>query len=392
LNGQQVIRQAMGGVPETFIGGPGVNAIFIPGSPSAIAIDPSGNVYVASPRGGICTVYRVTQDRKVSMQTFGGYTDSIAVDASGKLYGTDSFSGLLGFNYWDGNQVFGFEGDGGPVLSAAWNSPSRLILSPSGNFYFIDTGNERVRKISGSPPSQAPVISAAGVVNAAGGTGPTIAPGEVISVYGSNLGPASGWFNSPDNNVFPSVAGYSRLLFDGHPAPILVATANQINAFVPYNILPGKVTSVQVEADGVLSDSIRLNIAKAAFGLFTANNSGAGQGAILNQDTSYNSASHPAERGSIITLYGTGEGLTMPTLPDGALVLSTPYSKPEGPVTVMIGGQSSEVLYAGAAPFLATGIMQINARVPAGIAPGDAPIVVSIGGLSTTRPVTVAIR
>ena len=170
------------------------------------------------------------------------------------------------------------------------------------------------------------------MVNAASGTGSAVSSGELISIYGSNLGPASGWFNVPENNAYRNVAGYTRVLFDGRwYAPVLLATPNQINAFVPNVVQPGATTTVQVEVDGVLSAPVVFNVADAAFGLFTANSSGSGQGAILNPDGSYNSSSHPAERGSIVSLYGTGEGSTTPYYPIGALVLSTPYPAPDNP-------------------------------------------------------------
>jgi uncharacterized protein (TIGR03437 family) len=114
-------------------------------------------------------------------------------------------------------------------------------------------------------------------------------------------------------------------------APILLATPNQINAFVPNVVQPGATTTVQVEVDGILSAPVIFSVAKAAFGLFTANSSGSGQGAILNKDGSYNGPSNLSERGSIVSPYGTGEGSSTPLYPAADLVLSTPYSMPDNP-------------------------------------------------------------
>ena len=394
----RILRLKPDGTTETFVDLMMTIFPFQSPSPVAIAIDSSDNIYVATSDQGVGTAYRITQDRKISSQRFGLEPESIAVDAVGKLYGTNANGGFIGFasgetpasGYRRGDRGFG--GDGGPLASANYSFPSRLIFAPSGDYYFIDSGNERVRRISGSPPSNLPAFPAAGVVNAASGISSAVAPGELITIYGTNLGPASISATIPENNVYPTVAGYTQVLFDGLLAPVLFATATQINAFVPYIASSNGTTSMQVEVDGILSTPLTLNVAKSAFGLFTADSSGSGQGAILNQDNSYNGSSHPADRGSIVVLYGTGEGRTQPAVPDGALVLSTPYSAPDGPVVVTIGGQTAEVLYAGAAPFLPTGILQINARVPAGIVAGDAAIMVSIGGISTTRTVTVAVR
>jgi uncharacterized protein (TIGR03437 family) len=133
-------------------------------------------------------------------------------------------------------------------------------------------------------------------------------------------------------------------------------------------------------------------VAPSAFGLSTHDGSGSGQGAIFNQDGSLNSDANPAARGSIVTLFGTGEGVTTPALPDGALVISTPYSTTESRVTVKFGDETAQIQYAGAAPFLPTGVFQINATIPTSVTPGDVPITVSIGAISTTRNVTVAVQ
>lgn len=147
-----------------------------------------------------------------------------------------------------------------------------------------------------------------------------------------------------------------------------------------------------VDVDGVLSNPVTVPVAASAFGLSTANASGSGQGAILNQDFTINSHSNPAARESVVTLFGTGEGVTTPALPDGALVISTPYSTTQSAVVVKFGGEEAQVQYAGAAPFLPTGVFQIDATVPASVGPGDVPITVSLGGIATTRTVTVAVK
>jgi len=133
-------------------------------------------------------------------------------------------------------------------------------------------------------------------------------------------------------------------------------------------------------------------LAAAAPGLATSDSSGAGEGAILNQDGSVNSRANPALPGSFISLFGTGAGVSTPQIPLGALALATPYPAPQANVTVTIGGQPAPTQYAGAAPYLPNGVFQINAQVPANIPPGEAALEVTIGGISTTQPVTVAVQ
>lgn len=393
-----LVRMKAGAAPETFAGpnGTGAAVILALGSNSVITTDPADNVYVAfaSTGSGAETVYRLTPDGRLSVHStlrISPPLDSISVDAAGKVYGTNQ--GLVGFDYYG----TGFAGDGGPLASAQMNLPLRLVAAPSGGFYFLDANNRRVRKITGAPPAAQPAFSAASVVNAASGIASAVAPGELISIYGTNLGPVDGWVNDPENNRYPAVVGHTKVLLDpggseGSPIPILQATDTRIDAFVSYDVSVVKTISLRVRVDGVLSEPVTLNVAASAFGLFTSDGSGSGQGRISNQDGSENSAANPAERGSIVSLYGTGDGLQTPRTSAGTLVLSTPYPASDAPVTVTIGGKPAEVLSAGAAPSLAAGIAQIKVQIPQGVTPGDAPIVVSIGGVSTTKVVTVAVK
>jgi uncharacterized protein (TIGR03437 family) len=89
----------------------------------------------------------------------------------------------------------------------------------------------------------------------------------------------------------------------------------------------------------------------------------------LNEDGPVNSTSNPAAKGSIVVLYGTGEGQTSPTGVDGRLALNV-FPKPVLPVSVRIGGRVAEVLYFGAAPGLVAGVSQANVRIPADVSTG----------------------
>jgi uncharacterized protein (TIGR03437 family) len=106
-----------------------------------------------------------------------------------------------------------------------------------------------------------------------------------------------------------------------------------------------------------------------------------------------NSAENPAQRGSVVLIYATGEGETDPQVADGRLVTAEALPRPRLPVGVKIGGVEAEVLYAGAVPGLVVGLLQVNARVPENAPGGNAvPLVVSVGGASSQPSVTMAIR
>ena len=150
-------------------------------------------------------------------------------------------------------------------------------------------------------------------------------------------------------------------------------------------------TQLQIEYQGRRSTGVSLPVAAAAPALFSSNASGKGGGAILNQDSSVNSASNPAEKGSVVVLFGTGEGQTRPGGTDGKLAAGI-FPQPLLPMTVKIGGLDADVLYAGAAPGLVAGVLQVNAKVPAGVASGDVPVVVTVGSASSQPELTVAVR
>jgi uncharacterized protein (TIGR03437 family) len=138
--------------------------------------------------------------------------------------------------------------------------------------------------------------------------------------------------------------------------------------------------------------TLTVPVAASAPGVFTADSSGQGQAAALNQDTTPNSATTPAKIGDVITLFATGEGQTSPPGVDGKPATGT-LPQPVLPVTVTIGGQTAHVAYAGGAPNEVAGVMQLNVQVPSGIQTGDAvPVILWVGYAASQSGVTVAIR
>jgi uncharacterized protein (TIGR03437 family) len=231
------------------------------------------------------------------------------------------------------------------------------------------------------------------MVNAASFLDVPAVPGMIVSLTGTNLGPAVGVVAAPNGSgVYDRQLSNVKVIFDTFEAPILFVSATQVNAIVPYLVAPRLTTRVQVEVNGVRSNAIELRVAATSPGIFLL--SAAGQGAILNQDNSVNGAGNPAARDSIVVIYATGEGQTNPPGVDGTIPgRSTAYKNPVGRVRVRIGGQEADVQYAGSAPFLVSGVLQVNAKVPAGVTPGSAvPIELIVGDTTSASGVTVAIR
>jgi uncharacterized protein (TIGR03437 family) len=165
-----------------------------------------------------------------------------------------------------------------------------------------------------------------------------------------------------------------------------------VSVIVPYGVAATATVEIQVEYYGVPSNKVTMQVAKTAPGIFTLDSSGRGQGAILNQDYFANGPSHPAAIGSVIIIYATGAGRTNPTAPDGSII-TTPLPFAQETVAVKVDGQDAEVLYAGMAPSLVNGVLQINARIPSELQRGGSlPIELIVGGRSAQSGVTVAVE
>jgi uncharacterized protein (TIGR03437 family) len=168
--------------------------------------------------------------------------------------------------------------------------------------------------------------------------------------------------------------------------------AGQVAVIAPYYLYWKDSTNVQVEYNGVKSSAVSVPIQQSQPAIFTLNASGQGAGAILNQDYSINSAANPAARGSVVMIYATGEGQTNRAGVDG-LLANTALPTPRLPVSVTIGGVNAQVLYAGAAPGLVAGLIQINAAVPATVQVGTAvPVQITVGTAASPTGVTLAVK
>lgn len=143
---------------------------------------------------------------------------------------------------------------------------------------------------------------------------------------------------------------------------------------------------MEVKYNGASANTAVL-LNQAAPGIFVSNYS-TRQAAVVNADGTLNSPANPAKQGSVVSFYGTGGGPTNPPGADGAIWPSTPLARLTLPVSVQIGGVDADVLYAGSAPGMVSGIFQINVQVPALVSPSSRiPIVVTIGGFSSSAGV-----
>jgi len=271
-------------------------------APEACALDAFGNLYIAETGG-----HRV---RKLSaagqLTTVAGTGDAgsqgdegpanaariafprgVAVDDSGNLYIADTGGHRIRLVTPDGmihtiagTGDAGFAGDGGAAAGARLNGPAGLLVDNAGAIYFADSGNDRVRRLVPDiallvlPPAMA-------VVNALSGAGGPVAAGEIVSITSEEIG-----------------AGV-ELWFDGVAAPWWFAGAGQIDAQVPDTVTGSASTHVELRLKGKVVGAGDVAVADAAPGLL---------GFGFNEDGWLNTAARPAVRGSLVTLIATGEG------------------------------------------------------------------------------------
>ena len=187
----------------------------------------------------------------------------------------------------------------------------------------------------------------------------------------------------------------------------------QINVIVPWEVAGFTVVNMVVSYNSIQSPVDQLAVVAVAPGIYTQNATGSGQAAVLNLSSQagspYNGpaggtyfgttiATAPAPAGSAVVLYLTGGGLTSPGGIDGTVTPSSPlqplknWTLGSNVVTATVGGIPATVVFAGAAPTLITGVVQINLQLPAGVTGSALPVVITIDGQTTQTTATIAVQ
>ena len=254
-----------------------------------------------------------------------------------------------------------------------------IAVDPSGVVHFAGS----LGLISTLTPTQPLSPRVLSIVSAASGqlTG-TIAPGEIISIYGLGLSPiVPPQTATPANGVFPTLLAGVQVMLNGTPIPLLYVSPSQINAEIPSPIQgvattgPDsglalmQVTYTQIEMTPLQQMSFtvtlpdfRLAIVGSEFAVFE--NPG-GSMAVINQDGTLNKIANPAPPGSVVSSWATGFGVAAPPA-DGAVSMEANNYCSSCQLTLSNGPHSitETVEYAGTSPGLIDGLMQINFTIP----------------------------
>jgi uncharacterized protein (TIGR03437 family) len=358
VSGNQVfrIKPDGSGIAETLIA---------PDTVTTVATGPSGEIFYVTGGGRIkalrsgATLY----NRDVSPSPYSSLLSGQLVSATANII-TSVLISPIGFGY-----------------------AQSLATDALGNLFFSDVNGYVIRRFPAGPcfAAAAPQLSTDSSKQPSpitplpenGSTGTStstttstgtswFAPGELISLYGSGLGPknAASAQVASDGRIATQLAG-TRVLFEGIAAPVLYASDGRVNTVIPFTMYGYPSVRVQVEYNGALSDVVPLTMSESAPFVFTGPDPGTGSpvAIVINQDGSVNSPSKPAAAGSIITMYGSGFGRTTPEGVDGRLA-AAPLPKPVLPVSATLDGTPATVLYAGDASGLVEGTVQLNIRLP----------------------------
>ena len=275
------------------------------------------------------------------------------------------------------------------LLATAGTVP--LVVSNAG------TGGGDSASVTLTVAAAAPVMSA--VVNAASFLDGPIAPGEMVTIFGTRLGPddLTSFLTPASGQPIATTLAGTTVYFDTTPAPVIFTSARQVAVMVPYNVAGKASVTIRLEKESTSSNTVTKTVALSAPAFFTAAGTGSGQLAAFNVDEttgaySLNSETTTASKGGLVVLYATGEGVPVPASADGRIVTSASPA-PNPALTVQIGGTNATVLYAGGVVGLVSGIIQINARIPTTItASKSTPIVLTVNGLSSPPGTAIGIK
>jgi uncharacterized protein (TIGR03437 family) len=358
---------------STYLGGTGEDFA------NAIALDGGGNVYLTG--GTTSGDFPVTNAFQAT--NLGVATGLVAaLDPSGSSLLFSSYLGGSGAG--TGSSAAGDTGNGiamscsaGLVVTGSTASTNFPVTAGAFATTYIGGGSDAfVARIAAGGT---PVVAATGVLNSASnGVGP-VAPGSLVTMYGSALAVTTQTASSTPWGI--NLGGVS-VAVNGAAVPIYYASSGQMNIQLPYETRAG-TASVTVTGPCGASSPVVFLVAQAAPYIFQTAD---GSAILQNQDLSVNGSNRPAKAGSVVTVYLTGIGPLDHPVPTGDAAPATSLSRATLPVHVTVGNFDTTVQFLGLTPGL-VGLAQANLLVP-NLSPGQYPIVITIGG-TDSNPATM---
>jgi uncharacterized protein (TIGR03437 family) len=280
--------------------------------------------------------------------------------------------------------------------AATW-TPERVVspVTVTVNAAIPDQNLKGTAQVTGSFNSTdpTPILGAGAVLNGASFVPQSpISPGSFITLFGSQLAQGS---SSAEKVPLPTTLAEATVLIAGRESPMIYASDGQVNAMVPYGIPVNTTHQVIVLRGTSISVPQSITVAPAAPGIFARDGTGQGQGIILgvldSGDQIYADSANPVHSGQNIVIYCTGLGEVDPAVKAGDPTPLDHLTNAVNPVDVTIGGIKVRARFAGLTPG-STGLYQVNAIVPEGVAPGNAvPVFLTSAGQASAQ-VTIAVH
>ncbi len=243
---------------------------------------------------------------------------------------------------------------------------------------------------------------------------PKVAPGTIVSIFGSGFGPADLEPAIVSGGKYPTTVADVKVQFERGvagvwvDAPLIFIRADQINAVVPFSaaaVAPSTDINVRVVTDAssgtpVYSAAFPVPFGAADPGIFTVDGSGVGQAIVLNQSSTgawlLNSKDNPALKNTTIVIYLTGAGGLSGGVTDGTVITTVPPALPPLTLqnaTITVDGKPCAPEYSGAVEGSVAGLVQVNCKLDsAQTTNATAPLVVTYGGVASPTGVTVNVK
>ena len=384
--------------------------------PVGVAVDTAGNLYIAD--GNSQRVRKVTPGGIISTVAGNGTVgysgdggpainaqispSNVAVDEAGDLYINEGRrirkvtpQGII--NTVAGNGIDGYSGDGGPALKAQLFGNGNLTVDSKGTVYFADSENNAIRLLKPLASPNVPMIFPAGIVPLYSSVN-AIQPGEWISIYGTNLASSIATWNG----TFTTSLNGTSVTVNGKPAFLSYVSPDQVNVQAPDDTATGSVVVMVSTANGSANGTVTLaayapSLSLAADGKHVAGiilrNDGSGAYGGGSYDilgptgNSFGYATVAAKAGDVLEIFALGFGPTNPSVAAGR-----PFSGAApvaSPVTVSVNNVKMSPTFIGLS---GAGLYQINLTVPQGLGTGDLPMQALAGGVQTQAGVVIPLQ